>query len=554
MKYWKIAAVFLLLPGLAGCAGESGAQKTVKDTAERQEVPESAEGKAEARNGEKQPGWQRYADDPVTLDWYINYSWFALPWGENLVSRTITEETGVSVNFITPIGNETEKLNALIASDSLPDIISLGWWEPQVNEMTDKGMVYPLNELADQYDAYFWEVSDPMAVSWFTAEDGNIYAYPNSSITPQDLSEHDDIGSNETFLVRRDIYEAIGSPDMTTPEGFAGAVEKAARMFPEVESGALIPVGAHVFDNGGNVSFDKYLMNFLAVPWEKDGKIYDRRTDPEYIRWLKMFRALGEEGYLANDVFVDTRTQMEEKLEEGRYFCMIYQYTDMLSQQKALYAKNPESAYIAVDGPKNSRGDDPTLTTTGINGWTVTLISKNCREPERAIAFLDYLMSERGQMLTFLGVEGETYDMVDGKPVLRDDVKELLDTDREAYDRIYGADNAYWMLQDLVMQLQWKQEPSAAVSQLKEWSYQYAVYNGQYDALLPAGTRGAAAQDKINRLWGDTLPRLLLAPSEEEFDRILEAFTEEREQLGFAEVTAEETKYMIQAKEKLGLE
>lgn len=267
-----------------------------------------------------------------------------------------------------------------------------------------------------------------------------------------------------------------------------------------------------------------------------------------------MFRALGEEGYLANDVFVDTRTQMEEKLEEGRYFCMIYQYTDMLSQQKALYAKNPESAYIAVDGPKNSRGDDPTLTTTGINGWTVTLISKNCREPERAIAFLDYLMSERGQMLTFLGVEGETYDMVDGKPVLRDEVKELLDTDREAYDRIYGADNAYWMLQDLVMQLQWKQEPSAAVSQLKEWSYQYAVYNGQYDALLPAGTRGAAAQDKINRLWGDTLPRLLLAPSEEEFDRILEDFTEEREQLGFAEVTAEETKYMIQAKEKLGLE
>lgn len=28
--------------------------------------------------------------------------------GENAVSQKITEETGVNINFITPIGNETE--------------------------------------------------------------------------------------------------------------------------------------------------------------------------------------------------------------------------------------------------------------------------------------------------------------------------------------------------------------------------------------------------------------------------------------------------------------
>ena len=78
-----------------------------------------------------------------------------------------------------------------------------------------------------------------------------------------------------------------------TPEGFKAAVEKAAEMFPEVNGEKLIPVGSHVFDNQGNVSFDKYLMNFLAVPWEKDGKYYDRYTDPEYVIWLKMFRQLG---------------------------------------------------------------------------------------------------------------------------------------------------------------------------------------------------------------------------------------------------------------------
>ena len=159
---------------------------------------------------------------------------------------------------------------------------------------------------------------------------------------------------------------------------------------------------------------------------------------------------------------------MEEKVAQGRYFCMLYQYSDMLTQQKILYANDPDSIYMAVEGPRNANGDDPLRPTTTINGWTVTLISKNCKHPERAIAFLDYLMSEHGQLLTYLGVEGVTYDIKDGKPVLRDNIKQILDTDRAAYDREYGADDAYWMLQDNVMQLQWKQEPSPATAQLEE--------------------------------------------------------------------------------------
>lgn len=324
--------------------------------------------------------------------------------GENAVSKKITEETGVNIRFITPSGNENEKLNALISANSLPDFITLGWWEPQINEMIDKDMVYALNELADSYDMYFWKVSDEDVVNWYTLENGNIYAYPNSSYTLKDLKEHDNISSNQTFLVRKDIYEAIGSPDMTTPEGFQKAVEDAAAMFPTVDGEPLIPVGAHEFTEQGNNSFDTYLMNFLAVPFEKDGKMYDRYTDPDYVEWLKIFRLLGEEGLLSNDIFIDQRTQMEEKLEDGRYFCMLYQYIDMSSQQKALYAKDPQKVYIAVDGPRNKNGDDHTLTINGINGWTVTMISKNCEYPERAIAFMDYMLSEHGQKTIYLGV------------------------------------------------------------------------------------------------------------------------------------------------------
>lgn len=537
MKKWFIG--FWMTVGilnLVGCGRVSRTEQTIADSSGIDK------------------GWQQNADEEITLDWYVNYSWFVTKWGGNLVSDTITKETGVSVNFITPIGNEVEKLNSLIASDYLPDLITLGWWEPQVSEMINNDMVYALNELAEQYDPYFFEVSDENVVNWYTQEDGNIYCYPNSSYTPKDLEEYDNIPANQTFLVRKDIYEAIGCPDMTTREGFYQAVVDATAMFPEVNGEPLIPIGAHVFDDTGCVSFDQYLQNFLAVPYEKDGIYYDRNTDPEYIKWLKMFRRLGEEGYLAPDIFVDSRIQMSEKLAEGRYFCMLYQRTDMADQQKILYDRDPDSIYIAVDGPKNANGDDPRLPSTGITGWTVTLVSKKCQHPDRAIQFIDFMLSEEGQKLISIGVEGETYDVIDGQYVLKDEVRDILNSDRETYDRIYGADDAYWMLQNNVMQLNWEPELEEPLKQMAEWTYPYTEYLGQYEMHNLKSPEDRYLYTEINKLWSVALQKLLLADSDEEFDLILESFIEKRDAMGYDKLIEAETNLMNENKRKLGIE
>lgn len=501
-------------------------------------------------------GWKKYAaeQNPVTLNWYINYSWFPMDWGKNMVSKQITKDTGVNINFVTPAGNQEETINALVASDSLPDIVTLGWWEPQINDMIKNKMVYALNELADQYDPYFYEVTDPTVVNWYSDENGDIYGYPNSAYTPEAVETHSNIGSNQTFLVRKDIYEAIGSPDMTTQEGFEEAVKKAVEMFPEVDGKPLIPIGSHIFEENGCNSFDNFLMNFLAVPYEKDGKLYDRHTDPEYLSWLKFFRKLGEEGYLSSDIFVDQRTQMNEKVAEGRYFCMLYQRTDIADQESTLYEKNPDSIYIAVDGPKNSKGDDYVLPTNAINGWTLTLISKNCKHPDRAIAFLDYMMSEEGQKMISLGVEGEMYDWVDGKAVLKDEVKKLLTTDRKKYDEVYGADDAYWMLQNNVMQLDWMPEKQYPLNQMEEWTYPYTRYLGEYEVTKQDDSEMSRINSRIDKLWGKTLPRLLLAKSDEEFDQLFETFVEEREILGYSQLVKEHQKTMEENKKRLGME
>ena len=130
-----------------------------------------------------------------------------------------------------------------------------------------------------------------------------------------------------------------------------------------------------------------------------NGKYYDRNTDEEYIRWLKAFRRLGEEGLLKSDIFVDKRSQLEEKILDGRYFCLLYQRSDVEWQQNIIEQNNPEWIYIAMDGPKNSQMDDPVLPLSGINGWTLTYVSKNCQCPEKIIQLISFLLSEEGQQL-----------------------------------------------------------------------------------------------------------------------------------------------------------
>lgn len=494
--------------------------------------------------------------EQITLSWYINFSWFPSSWGENVVSKAITEKTGVDIEFVVPSGDENEKLNSLMNSDSLPDLLTLGWWEDEIGEMIRSDMVYALDELADTYDAYFWQVTDEEIINWYTSEDGHLYQYPNSAYTIEDYQEYGTIGSNETFLVRKDIYEAIGSPDMTTPEGFTAAVLKAQEMFPSVNGEELIPIGAHEFTPEGCDSFDTYLFDFLAVPYmDEDGKAYDRYTDESFLVWLKTFRSLREQGCLKDEIFLDTRSQMEEKLAKGQYFCMLYQRTDMADQQKMLYAANPEQIYIAVDGPKNLAGDDYQLSGTGINGWTVTLISKKCKNPEKAIQLMSYLISEEGQLMTWYGVEGVTWEYDEnGKPKMYPEIEVLLNTNRTEYDRRYGADSCYWMLQNNAMAAKWQGILPEPLGQLQEWTFDYTVYTAQYDVMFAAGTTENEIHSKVKKLWGETLPRLLVAESDETFDLLMEEFCRKREELGFAQLQEASAVQMHEKMQRLGLE
>ena len=522
----------------AGCGGKGKENKAEGD------LPEA---KTEAVAGE--PGWK--ADtEPITLDWYITYSWFNGMWDTGEFSQLIESKTGIKVNFIIPSGNESEKLNTMIACNTLPDMLTLNAGDPAIKEMVKAGLLHPLNDLADKYDPYFYDVTSEQTMKWFAQEDGKTYGYPNASIAPE---QYDDIHMDiyQSFNVKNDYYEAIGSPDMSTPEGFLNALQAAKDMYGDQVDG-FIPIGFHSFTDTGNFSFDSYLQDYLGIPKTKDGKLYDRREDAGYQEWLKTFRKANEMGLIADNVFTDSRQQLEEEIAQKRVFALLYQNCDFMPEQEMFWKEDPNTAYVAIQGP--SSGSEPRLEGPSISGWTVTLISKNCKDPERAIQFMSYLLSEEGSIDSFYGEIGKHCEIgEDGNPHFLPEWQELYVNDYDLFNEKTGQD-PLWMLRNPVLEKNWNAEQPVYLAQMYSWGLPYVVNGSQYSQIDPdAGTEEAEIKQDIDLLWGSTLPKLITAASDEEFDSLLQDFFTQRDAKGWDKLLAfQQGKYEENCK-KLGI-
>jgi putative aldouronate transport system substrate-binding protein len=241
---------------------------------------------------------------------------------------------------------------------------------------------------------------------------------------------------------------------------------------------------------------------------------------------------------------------------------MLYQNWDMQAPQMARYNADPNSIYIAVDGPKNTRGDDPTLAGGGISGWTITLISKNCKDKARAIQFLSYLISEEGQMDTYFGVPEDnpygiapTYTIVDGIPTLLPEIADMDKNDKNRQEIDIGVQYTYWMFMDNPWAQQWPTVYSPALEQPQLWTRPYVTFFSVYDKLeMPSGSAEALIFDEIQRRWGQDLPKLLLAKTDAEFDTLWANFQQYKAGRGYDKLQARQTELLNQNKARLAPE
>ena len=506
---------------------------------------------------------------PITFDVYFSESWWYDEWTTDQPTRSstyITDKTGVSINFIAPTGDRDEATQRMIAGGDVYDIMLFSVYDPFVKGLEEAGLLLNLLDLADTYDKTFYDVVAPSQIGWFSSAPGVLYSYPNFADAFEQAMAMPD--SAKRFLsgdagvgVRKDIYDALGRPDMTTIDGFLSTLAAAQELYPEVDGLPLIPIHL-MFEGNGCRVLDSYLPQFLAQPITDENGMFDRFADPAYIDWLKAFRKAYDLGLISRDSFTDKREQVEEKLSSGRYFMVTMGASDLAMVNNDLYAvrggKDTGVWYEVAEAFHNPAGDAPHLhDKILLDGWKNLYISKNCKDPARAIRFLNYVMGEEGQRAIWFGIEGVTYDVIDGADVFRPFVYDGSVSWEELVEKyfVYGQNWAFWnnnLQNTFARPEEWR--PKDGFDQYgAENMYFRTELEGTYSIDSTLFPDEALIDEQVGLEWGTTLPKLIMAESDEAFDAVLNAFLKLRDEMGYDRVLALRYDIVQANREKLGI-
>jgi len=500
------------------------------------------------------PSWQQDQEHFAELTWYVNYIWWpAHEMGDSWVTEVMKGDLNVHITFIS--GN-TDNLNTMIAAGDLPDIITLGGYNTSiVNEAHEFAL--PIDVLAALYDPYFLDnVLHPQRRAWFTHEDGHMYAIPNESLTSDEINAGFAF-PGAGFLVRQDIYEALGGVDMTTPEGFLDALRVARDFMPTNDHGLpLIPFsGASMnVSTGDNGSFSGNLQDFLAIPViDENGNWYDRDADPEYLEWMLVFRQALEEGLMSMDQFSDDNESINDNFATGRYFAFMTHNTADIASRLAVIANSdsPEQMMIPVIGPRNSAGDPHTFSAGAINGWTHTFITRQAADPQTAMQVITYLSSDHGQMIQQFGQEGVTFEYVDGVPTLLPEIQDFLATDYYGFRDEWGI-RTFWMLRRPGLFASLGVLPTGPHGDVQIFNSQFNQARLEFLNLEP--TEGQLQRDleSIDLARSQAIVNMLTASDDETAIQIWENFLNSRQ--SFDEITEYRNNRLNENRERLGMQ
>jgi putative aldouronate transport system substrate-binding protein len=396
-KFMTVGLV-LLCGALASC------QNTTTDSISYPDYPDTP--------GEKD-SWEylKEADGTVPtydLDWYVNDSTFSWPgYGNDVISKKITEITGAKINFITPVTDDGQKLSTLISGNALPDLVSVQCWYPQCSQMASQNLLYPVDELMNRWAPSFVPRLEQDLTDYFRQGDGHSYGFPSICFSNKYIADNEKLYPNGGILVREDWYKEASAAGyaMTDPASFIQGCTYIKSKHP-----SAIPMQLDPFTNEGNKTMT-WLAQFFATPYEDaNGDYQDTRTDDHYVEALRFLHECNAANLIASSNFSDTYSQIKTNISRGNVFVSLATPQDYLVAWQNCHGNGITYVPLVL---RNYEGDAPILQDISGQGYLFTMVSRNCKRPDLVIKLLDYLHSEEGQRLVSMGIEGETWNWTD---------------------------------------------------------------------------------------------------------------------------------------------
>lgn len=404
-------AVAMVGATLAGCGGSSSA--AASSTAESTAGSEAA---AEPANAEK-------PYEGTTLTWYTklnaNVSDNYTNLGETPWAQYVEEKTGIHIEFQHPTqGSENEEFAVMVASGEYPDIIEHTWtsYSGGGGAAINDGVIIALDDYMDQapnLSALLEE--NPEISKMIKSSSGNYYCFP--FLRGLETPNKTEFSSGLTY--RADVLKELGFD--TVPETIdeweevLRAAKAAGFSKPFTTRNEWVKdVWSPAFDNWGSFYVDDGVV--------KNGLIEDSRKE-----FIARMTAWYDEGLLDNDWMQADKKSTQTDFVAGN--CVLGYapfgqglgtYTQAMMEADPNFKEEYIQAAAPVTSTKGKNAKFSKMNNIFDQSGVSAAISSQCKNVEAAVWLLDWMYSEEGMICYNFGIEGVSYEMVDGKPVYTD--------------------------------------------------------------------------------------------------------------------------------------
>lgn len=296
------------------------------------------------------------------------------------------------------------------------------------------GAAVPLDDYLEEYGQNIlkYELRNELLRKYMSGGDGKLYFHtPNTGY-------EDATGAVEGwngFLVRWDLYEQLGYPEMKSYDDYVEVLEDMVELYPTNENGEQTYAMGIWNDSGlwgwvqgqianmGTTGVGDY--NFV---WDtKTNEMINHlvETDTSVSPWwqaITFYRELNKRGLFDPDSFAMTNDDLDEKYANNRYvggICTWY----VGELYTANREKDPDTLAgimaVPYEGSSGWYGQNAIIGWNGKNLY----VSTSCAEEKipAAVSFVDYLDSDDGNRTHYSGIQGKYWDYGDdGVPALLD--------------------------------------------------------------------------------------------------------------------------------------
>ncbi|MDO5519689.1 MAG: hypothetical protein Q4G58_04255 [bacterium] len=352
-------------------------------------------------------------EQTLKLDVYTqtaNYNGMQTGW----FAKIIKDKFNVELNIISDANGI---FDTLMEKDNLGDIVIFGDNGDKYKQAATSGKLYDWDaqneHLCSKYAPYIWNHMQTALEQnrGITKEQNKIYGYGYNVASSSD--------SHGSFFyhpdIRWDLYEQIGMPEVKTLEDYIPVLKKMQEICPKSDSGKST-YGVSLFKDWD----DNYVMYVKATAalygYDEFGfGLYDVDTqtfqgalekDGMYLRCLKFYNKLYQEGLLDPDSMTQTATEAGEKFKDGAAFFDLFTFNGATNYNSTEHLKAGKGMFAlpAADSKTICYGNSL------LGGNRQWCIGAKCSNPELAMAIINYLATPEGTLVNYNGPKGVCWD------------------------------------------------------------------------------------------------------------------------------------------------